>query len=116
MRKGFSLVEALVALALFQIAMLALAAASIVAARDLGSAALRARATSIAAQRVEELRLRACTAAPEAGTRGLAGGYRESWRSAPNGRLRAVSDSISFLLPTGRESFVTARDEVLCDP
>ena len=113
MRNGFSLVEALVALALFQVAMLALAATTIVAARDLGAAARRSRAVAMAAIRVEQLRLTACRQPALRGQQDGGMGFREHWRVEGSGS-RAVSDSISFLLPTGRESFVVARGDVLC--
>ncbi|HMC57223.1 MAG TPA: prepilin-type N-terminal cleavage/methylation domain-containing protein [Gemmatimonadaceae bacterium] len=114
MRKGFSLVEALVALALFQIAMLALAATTMVAARDLGTATRRGRAAAIAAQRVERLRLGACSSLVGTGSQDLPGGFREHWRVDGDTRQRSLTDSITFALPTGRESYVVARAEVLC--
>jgi len=114
MRKGFSLVEALVALALFQIGMLALAATTMVAARDLGAAARRGRAAAIAAQRVEEMRLGACVSAVGSGARDLPGGFREHWRLAGDARQRSLTDSVTFTLPTGRASSVTAKGEMLC--
>ena len=114
MRKGFSLVEALVALALFQIAMLALAATTMVAARDLGAASRRGRAAAIAAQRVEELRLGACASPTGTGSQELTAGFREQWRVEGDSRQRSLTDSVAFLLPTGRESHVIARAAVLC--
>lgn len=116
MRKGFSLVEALVALALFQIGMLALAATTIVAARDLGSSARRARAASIAALRVERIRISACDDGSRTGESLGQQGFRESWRVTATDRRRSISDSVSFQLPTGRESHVVARGDVLCAP
>jgi len=115
MRNGFSLVEALVALALFQIAMLALAATTIVAARDIGSATRRSRALTIAAQRVEQMRLTACRDTPGLGALSVGGGYREHWR-IDGAAIRSLSDSVTFPQPTGRESWVTARADVLCQP
>jgi Tfp pilus assembly protein PilV len=115
MRNGFSLVEALVALALFQIAMLALAATTMVAARDLGSAARRGRAFSIAASRMEQLRITACRESTSVAEQSETGGYREHWR-IEGATPRALSDSVSFVLPTGREAYVVARAEMLCTP
>jgi len=115
MRNGFSLVEALVALALFQIAMLALAATTIVAARDLGAAARRGRAVSLAASRVEQLRITACRQAGAVSGGSEAAGYREHWRIA-GVATRLLTDSVEFVLPTGRMSYVVARAELLCTP
>ena len=116
MRKGFSLVDALVALALFQIGMLALAATTVVAARDLGQASRRARALSFASDRVERLRLDACTSPDVSGQAGRLGGFQEYWRVRSAARRRVVSDSVVFALPTGRLDEVAARGEVLCPP
>lgn len=114
MRPGFSLVEALVALALFQIGMLALAATTMVAARDMGSAGRRARAVAIAQNGVETLRLSACDPGGAAGMRVLAGGFTEHWRVEATGARRVVVDSVVYALPTGRTGQITARAAVLC--
>ena len=58
--KGFTLIEVLIALVIFEFGMLALAATSAVAARDLGVANRRMKANAIARNRVELLRADAC--------------------------------------------------------
>jgi Tfp pilus assembly protein PilV len=114
MRRGFSLVEALVALALFQIAMLALAATTAVAARDLASATRRTRATAIAANGVQFMRVTACSDADAATQTSEQNGYTEFRRIALTGGRRVVSDSVVYALPAGRHAQVTMRGWLLC--
>lgn len=113
MRAGFTLIEALIALVLFQIGMLALAATSAVAARDLGVANRRTRAHAVAAHRVARLRTGSCPS-PASGTAKLGGGLTEHWRVDAAGKARIVSDSIVLVMPGGRTSSVVARVWTLC--
>lgn len=114
MRSGFSLVEALVALVLFQIGMLALAAAAAVAARDMGSAARRVHAVALAHNAAERMRIGVCAAPAGGGERALPGGYREFWRVDVVGRRRVVTDSVVYVRKAGKPAQVTARMAVLC--
>lgn len=114
MRSGFSLIEALVALVLFQIGMLALAAAAAVAARDVGSAARRVQAVALAQNAAERMRIGVCSAPAGGGERLLPGGYREFWRVDVTGPKRVVTDSVVYARTAGRPAHVTARMAVLC--
>jgi len=114
MRRGFSLVEALVALVLFQIGMLALAATTAVVARDLGSATRRARAVTLAYSGVEQMRVAACASIAGAGTRLQPGGYAEFWRVEIVGSRRVLVDSVEFARPVGGPGTVVARAQALC--
>ena len=111
---GFSLVEALVALVLFQFAMLALAAGAAVAARDLAAARRTAVAHEMARNRVAQLAAVSCPA-PGAGT-SRTNGFIEHWRVEPGVRWRAISDSVVFLRPNGKRGVSVARGTVLCAP
>ncbi|MEX2178819.1 MAG: prepilin-type N-terminal cleavage/methylation domain-containing protein [Gemmatimonadaceae bacterium] len=111
MRSGFTLIEVLVALVLFQIAIMALAATTVVAARDLGIANRRAIGRQLAENRVATLRAGAC-AAPESGVSDTQG-LRETWHVAAAGRVRVITGSVELVLPRGREELVV-RAWVLC--
>ena len=114
MRAGFTLIEALIALVLFQIAALALAATTAVAARDLAIANRHARAEALARDRVARLRSSACAGAA-GGSRQHAGGLEEYWRVTIDGQARKVSDSVVLRLPGGRVSAVVMTAWELCE-
>lgn len=112
-RAGFTLVETLVALVLFQLGMLALVATAGVAARDLAEAVLRRRAQAIASAHAEALLAGACRGA-QSGSARLHGGMVEHWRIETVGVGRSVSDSIDVPLPRGRRVSVVARASTVC--
>ena len=114
MRNGFSLIEALVALVLFEIGMLALAATTAVAARDLGAATRRARAVTLAYNAVEQMRVGVCVSPSGDGQRQQPGGYTEFWRVEVAGPRRVITDSVVFTRPVGGPGHVVARAEALC--
>lgn len=114
MRNGFTLIEALVALVLFQIAALALAATSAVAARDLAIATRHGRAEALARDRVARLRAAACEA-PAGGSMEHPGGLEEHWRVESAGTARRVVDSVVLRLPGGREASVVMSGWELCE-
>lgn len=115
MRRGFTLVEAIVALVLFQFGILAVAAAGALAARDLAVARNSARAEVIARNRVESIRARAC---PEAGQGSLAlpSGVLERWRVEASGFERRIWDSVAYPVPHGGSASAVARATALCEP
>lgn len=112
---GFTLVEVLVALVLFEFAMLALSAVSATAARDLAAARVLERAGSVARNRVEQLSGGGCPPARAADT-SLSGGLREHWRVEAAGPTRRISDSVTFAHPRGGTGFVIARAATVCAP
>lgn len=114
-RRGSSLIEALIALVLFEFGMLALAATSAVAAQDLAAANRRVRAQSLAANRVEHLRALACPA-PVAGSAQWPGGLTEYWRVDAAGTRRIITDSVELLLPRGRRGSHVMQAHLLCSP
>jgi Tfp pilus assembly protein PilV len=111
-RNGFTLVEVLVALFLFEFGMLALAAATAVAARDLAAANIGLRAQMITRNRVEQLRSAPCPV-PDKGTE-TTNGVREFWQVSAAGSLRIISDSVAFALPRGRRGTVVRRAWAIC--
>lgn len=115
MRRGFTLIEVLVALVIFDFGMLALMASSAVAARNLGAANRRQHAQWLATDRVEELRATACAGSPVSTGRAAApGGLTEFWRVESIGSRRVISDSVDLPLPNGRRGNVVARAWMLC--
>ena len=114
MRPGFTLIEALVALVLFEIAALALVATTAVAARDLGVADRHARGHAIAVHRVARLRVGACNGAT-AGSQAHPGGLTEHWRVSAAGDLREILDSVELTLP-GKRASVVIREWEICPP
>jgi Tfp pilus assembly protein PilV len=113
MRRGFTLVEVLVALVLVQFGLLAVAAMSAVAARDVASATRMTAARDAARERIERLRPSACVANTEgsAGTAALT----EHWTVRGAGMVRFVRDSVHYVLPAGRRGSVVIEQAVLCD-
>jgi Tfp pilus assembly protein PilV len=81
-RRGATLVELLVALLLFDMSLLSLAAVNAVAVRRTGEAGRRSRAIVSASNRVESLLLMGCTQ-QAAGNATLERGVSESWTSQP---------------------------------
>jgi type IV pilus modification protein PilV len=112
-RTGFTLIEVLIALVVFEFGMLALAAVAAVAARDLATASLTNRAHDLARNRVEQLRATACATGPGAGETS-SGGITEFWRVDASGALRILSDSVDFTLPRRRRANIVLRARRLC--
>lgn len=108
MRSGFTLIEALVALVLFQVAALALAATTAVAARDFTVAQRHGRAQLLAQDRVARLRATACRGTV-AGAQAHPGGIEERWTVRAEGAVREISDSVRLTLPGGRTRDVVVR-------
>ena len=115
MRPGTSLLEALLALLLFEFGLLALLGAAIVSARDLGTAARRLRAQTLARNRVERLTVTACTAA-SGGFARWPGGMTETWRIERAGLVRVVADSVVVEAGGSRQEAVVLRAWSLCAP
>jgi Tfp pilus assembly protein PilV len=112
MRKGFTLIETLVALILLQFGMLAVVAVSAVAARDLAIARRIEQAQAAARNRVELVRANHCPAAGVFTAAGAA--MTEHWRVEAAGLRRVIVDSVDYSLPNGRRGLVVVRVGMLC--
>jgi hypothetical protein len=115
-RAGFSLAEVLVALVLFEFAMLALTAAAGVAARDLAGARALRSAGATARNRVEDIASEAC---PHSGawTAPASPGLVEHWRVDALGQARFITDSVVIATPRSRgPTAAVARAAALCVP
>ncbi len=96
-RPGFTLVELLVSLVLLDLALLALAASSAAAAKQLGDARTRSRAAGAVRTRLEWAASQPC-AVVQSGTTLLDRGIRESWSlGIPLRGTRLVVDTVEFL-------------------
>lgn len=115
MRCAFTLIETLVALVLLEFAMLALAATSAVAARDLAIAHRSVRAQSLARNRVELLWATACST-PASGTTTLTAGFTEHWSVETAGDRKDIFVSVEFALPGRRPGRVALRASAICQP
>ncbi|MEX2152125.1 MAG: type II secretion system protein [Gemmatimonadaceae bacterium] len=115
MRSGFTLIETIVALVLLQFGLLAIAAVSAVAARDIAATQKSASALALARNRVELLRASACPT-PTTGQASLPGRVAEFWVIEARGAMRLISDSVTFALPRGRPGSMVARASAICAP
>lgn len=115
MRRGFTLIETLAALVLFELAMLGIIAAAALAAQDLATGRRTQRAREIARTGVLERTIVACAAT---GTWRIQhpDGFDEHVRVSAAGGTRVVSDSVEFALPRGRSSRVVLRTATHCAP
>ena len=111
MRHGFTLVETLVALVLVQFGLLAVAAASGIATRDVATATLAARARDAARERIELLRVTACSSAIEGSH--SAAGLREHW-SVRGDTVRIIRDSVDYPLPRGKRGHLVLEQLAWC--
>lgn len=99
-RKGFTLVELIVALALVDALLLALIATTSFVVRELGVATARARALAAARARVERLASVSC-GSQRSGQSASAAGLREWWSDSPaSSATRVLMDSVE--IPTRR--------------
>jgi len=91
-RRGFTLVECLVAVTLLAVGMLALSATTLTVERTDGRAARRDAAATLAWARLEALRGTPCAARANGGA--AAGGIAEHWRVLPAPGLTLARDSL----------------------
>ena len=104
--------EALVALVLVQFGLLAVAAASGIAARDVAAAARISRARDAAQQRVEQLRPGACHTTVEGTMTTVA--WDEHWSVQGDSLVRVVRDSVEYRLPGGKTGRIVVEYALLC--
>ncbi len=97
LRRGFSLVELLVAIILVDVALLALVQTSAVVVRRRNEAHTRAAAVSAATARIEQLAASPC--GPVSGT-AMGPAFLEAWSSRLLGSVREAADSVVFGLPS----------------
>lgn len=115
-RRGFSLVELIVAMLLLSVGVLGLAGVSAYAMRQSNTAQQRNAATLVAESRMEELRSRACAniTSGSATTNNLA----ETWTvTATNSTTRTVTGRVIFNRRSGkntRPDTISTQTTILC--
>ena len=95
-RKGFTLVELMVAVLMLTVAMLGLLSTSAAMTRMLGKSGQRALAASVAETRFEVLRSVDCTLVTN-GSATARAGIGESWVVQPVARAVIISDTVRYL-------------------
>ena len=107
-RSGFTLVEALVAVVVVGIGIVALMSASASVTRMIGRGKMETRAALAASQRMEVLRSAAGATSPRcanpafsSGGPVMVGGVAEKWEVASNGKVRPVRVTVTYLTVRG---------------
>lgn len=108
-RRGFTLVELMVAMMLLSVGMLALASSSAVVIRQMSEGGTMSVASAVAQTRIEKLRttLSSCsTASPAASSTGTATtrGVAESWTVTPMTRSAQLSVTVTYYTKRGNRS------------
>jgi len=93
--RGFTLVEAMVAVMVFAVGALGLAGSAAVMTRQMGAGSRLARATIIARSRVEQMSAQDCTKLAS-GTASTSG-FTEQWMVVPVTRAVRVAEKVTFV-------------------
>lgn len=112
-RAGLTLIEVLVAVVVLGIGIVALTGSSAMVTRMIGRGKVETHAALQASRRVELLRLSAGSTSPRCASPNFASGgslrldgLSESWTVAPQGKVRRVRVSVSYLTIRGTRSAV----------
>ena len=105
-RRGFSLIEVVVAILILAVGVLGLAATSSVVTRQIGGGAQQNTAANLAASRFEQMRARQCTALTSAAAAVKTDGISERWTVVAVNDGRVVRDSVWYDTPRGVRGFV----------
>ena len=107
-RSGFTLVEALVAVVVVGVGLVALMSASSSVTRMIGRGKMETRVALAASRRLEVLRSVAGGTSPRcanpafsSGGPIMVGGVAEKWEVAPNGKVRPVRVTVTYLTVRG---------------
>jgi Tfp pilus assembly protein PilV len=104
-RAGFTLLEALIAVVIINVGLLALVASTAILIRQTAEVRARSAAVRAAANRLQ--RLGAATCAPTSGNAAGAFGIREIWSiDVQQGGVRELLDSVTYTTPSGERSVV----------
>lgn len=107
-RRGFSLIEVVVAIMILAVGVLGLAATSTFVTRQIGGGAQQNAAANLAASRFERMRGRSCLALSSAVAAVTTNGISERWTvtGIGGGAGVVVRDSVWYDTPRGERSFV----------
>ena len=104
-RRGFTIIEVVVAIMVLAVGVLGLAATSTVVTRQIGGGSQQATAANLAASRFERMRGRACTTLASGGPV-VSGGISQQWFVTVVNDARVVRDSVWYDTTRGERSFV----------
>ena len=110
-RRGFTLVELLVAVLLIDVGLLALVAGSAIVVRRQNELRLRGLAASAAANRIQQLMAMGCHSA--AGSALVAAGVTEQWSVSGQSGTRDLFDSVAYTFG-GTSRSVVLRSRIAC--
>lgn len=102
LRKGFTLIELMVALMLFSVGLLALASTSAVVVRQMGDAGNMSVAATAAQARIERLRTASCTV-PQIDS-AISRGVAVSWVVTPMTRSAQIDVSVRYNTRRGQRT------------
>ena len=105
-RRGFSLIEVVVAIMVLAVGVLGLAATSTVVTRQIGGGAQQSTAANLAASRFERLRGRPCAAVTSAAAVVETNGISELWTVTAIKDGLVVRDSVWYDTSRGERGFV----------
>ena len=105
-RRGFTLIEVVVAIMILAVGVLGLAATSSVVTRQIGGGGQQNNAANLAASRFERMRARTCTALTSAAAASTVNGISERWFVTTVADARVVRDSVWYDTPRGERNFV----------
>ena len=100
--RGFTIVEAMVAIVVFAVGVLGLASSAAVMTRQMSSGNRLAQATLLARSRVEQFSARNCTTLSSGSA--TAGGFTEQWTVTPMTRTVRVTETVTFAGARGQRS------------
>ena len=114
-RKGFTIVELVVAIVILTVGLLGLASTAAVVTRQMGGGAQQTLAASLASSRFESMRARTC--AGLAGGTQVTRGLTEVWTVATStaSRARVVTDTVKWMA-RGRQRRVSYTSMITCIP
>jgi prepilin-type N-terminal cleavage/methylation domain-containing protein len=112
-RRGFTIAELLVALAMLTVGLLALAGNVTSLARAESRAALDARAAALMSERVERIAGAKCA---DAGGVVVSRGVTEAWRTSTADSVHWLADSVHWLAPGGAAKSSALAAPVRCAP
>lgn len=103
-RKGFTLVELMVAIMLLSVGMLALAGSSAMVVKQMGEAGTMTIAAAVAQTRVESLRSTPATCTTASTATATTRGVDESWTVTPMARSSQISVTVTYFTKRGNRS------------
>jgi type IV pilus modification protein PilV len=116
-RRGFTLVEVMVAIVILSIGILGLAATAGVVVRQMTGAVHESVASTVAYSRMEKIRTSNCVAMKDSSGSATTRNVKEKWTivGTPNSHALLVYDTISFSL-RGQTKMEAYHSEFPCDP